>query len=133
MKSGVFNEQLRMIWNNVIEPWAAPMYTITPLFYQGAIAGSEFLTYNVNKSYLCASCYFNPQFGIVGTFSPMIFYDLANAGFDYFSAATNAYNSTTLVRELNIISLEYKNLYFSRLVAGASYVTIKFIGYRINR
>jgi hypothetical protein len=132
MKSGVFNERLRMIFNQVIEPWGAPTITITPLFYQGVIAGSEFLTYNVNKAYLCVSMtpgHFGNPLNANGFIT---LYDLANAVFHTVQNQYINFDSTAGQTLRAPAPYEITNCYFSRLTNG-TYSTITFFGYRINR
>jgi hypothetical protein len=132
MKSGVFNEQLRMIFNQVIEPWGAPTITITPLFYQGVIAGSEFLTYNVNKVYLCESVNFMGGTSYINTSTYINLYDLTNALFVNHSSQSTYWDTVANVFRTVSESNYLYNLYFSRFLS-ANHGSIIFHGYRITR
>lgn len=132
MKSGVFNEQLRMIFNQVIEPWGAPTITITPLFYQGVIAGSEFLTYNVNKLYLCLGLQTSCLTGALASNAYIYIYNEANALSFHTQNGGAAWDATAAAFKYYSNDAQIRNLYFSRIL-GAGQVYMKFSGYRINR
>lgn len=100
---------------------------VEPIYYCGAIAGGEFLIYNVAKLYLC----FSIVVGINASFEPslgnVIFYDENNAVISYLN------DNTCDTGAINNISntCECKNIYFSRF--GVSlYTHMMFIGYRIT-
>lgn len=109
----------------------APYNTFAELSYHGLAAGTEFLTYNASKMYICcelvASLYGNPTPAGVNVFVTL--YNEADilhlAGYDsiiFWDATAGNYrhsdNKTT-----------FKNIYFSRLALG-SYTYLKFIGIR---
>jgi hypothetical protein len=100
--------------------------TITPLNFVGAIAGTEYLTYNAGKLYivlyLCLCS--NAPGGQVLTAAELIRDELDNISF-------YAYN--TCVAGANFIynQVVFKNIYFSHLSGGWTTHLI-FNGYRLN-
>lgn len=106
---------------------------IVPLFYTGAIAGSEFLTYAATKLY----------FGLImnitnGTATPnnnfglVTVYDEADAIFYYGTNEVINFNVTAASDRSVNLTFKLENFYCSRLVV-ANYSHIMFNGYRITR
>lgn len=105
---------------------------VEPLYYQGAVAGTEFLTYAATKLYIC----YNIQGcggGNVPTSSVFVLYNendaislnLTNANifFDAAAAVERYYNNMII----------YNNFYFSRFVLGGVGIShILFNGYRVT-
>jgi hypothetical protein len=104
--------------------------TYTPLVYQGAIAGSEFLTYDAKKLYICCSVGFMDNATPSGAKIQTSFYDAANAVVLVSFTAIAFYNTTAAAINYQGQLTELTNLYFSRVVASSLY--IKFIGYKIT-
>lgn len=107
----------------------AGVQTITPVFFMGAIAGTEYLTYDAKKLYIAfyvvASYNSSTSFGIVNS------YNEANA---ISAQATNnsAYwNATTAAVNSSSNKLELHNLYFSRLLFSG-YTYLLFNGFKIT-
>lgn len=104
---------------------------VEPIFFQGAIAGTEFLTYVNTKLYLC----YKFKVGMIissALASPVItFYDAGDTA--NFVAANDAivWNATGAAERYigNLMSIE--NFYFSRF-ATAGYTYIIFNGYRVT-
>ena len=71
-------EQMNL-WNlcNGLIAWN----TITPLYYCGAVAGSEFLVYAATKIYICLEFCVNKTAAASATVGQAQFYDVANAVF----------------------------------------------------
>ena len=125
------SKELAFIYNSIIAPWGVGFdLTITPLFYQGVIAGSEFGIYNANKLYLLnrlsASA---PGGGAVGY---IYLYDETNTLFRVFANNCAYWNGTTLAPNYSYNDLIHKDMYFAR-VTQSGYSSITFIGYRIER
>lgn len=104
---------------------------IVPLYYQGVVAGSEFITYAGTKLYFCL------EFNAGGIDNPAItqnsvqFYDRTNGLSFQCTFSKMDWNATGAA--YNFIPEEYsiKNLYFSRIVQ-ANFTRMKFIGYRLT-
>jgi len=103
--------------------------TITPMFYQGAIAGSEFLVYNAAKLYIALELEVIYHIALVGGAGTLFLYDIANVvnyaarnscGF-WIGAAENDIDNSVLL----------KNLFFSRITT-VNYSYMKFNGYRLT-
>jgi hypothetical protein len=103
---------------------------VEPLYYDGLIAGSEFLTYSVNKMYICFSFFASvlaaniegAAVGVINFHDETDTIDLSiheNAGF---------FNAT---EKFIINSIAYGNDDFSRL-DNTVYTYMKFIGYRFT-
>ena len=100
---------------------------VEPLHAELIIAGSEFLTYNAAKLYLCYSV----EFGLnVSTANEghIAIYNEANANNGHY------YNLSGIAAAINIIfcnKFELKNIWFSRIVSF-EYAYMIFKGYRIT-
>ena len=105
---------------------------VEELFYEGLLAGSEFLTANDHKLYLCLSSEFSGQLYNVYLGSAemqlhdendVAFFRVNNFIFQYVGATLElvTYNNYNLT-----------NHYFSRVDPGVVVTMIKFIGYRIT-
>jgi hypothetical protein len=104
--------------------------TITPLFYEGGLAGSEFLTYAANKFYFALEI----EFGIVGVGTNpiyVIFYNQANVQSFSGSNSEYWYNTTAITQNNFGNSWVVKNNMFSR-INPVGYAEVKFNGYRLN-
>jgi hypothetical protein len=108
--------------------------TITPLYYHGVIAGSEFLTYDVKKLYLALELCFSYGSGVAFTASGLItFYNEANAISGYLQNDAPVWDTTAAAIKYTINAAKENNCYFSRITAVATtYAYIKFNGYKIT-
>lgn len=104
---------------------------VRKLSYTGALAGSEFATYQNTKLYLA----YNIEVSGIGTL-------LINAAICYFANELNAwffgaqnnaviYNTTAAAITYFPNNVSIKNLYFSRMFFAAGYTYLNFQGYRI--
>jgi len=102
---------------------------VEPLYYNGVIAGTEFLTYAATKLYLTLSLVFPG--GVGALFGYIQTYNEANAASHVYTNSTLTYNTTTpiLVYINNILKIS--NIYFSRFT-NANHTYMTFIGYRIT-
>jgi len=105
---------------------------IEPLVYQGASAGSEFLTYVVTKMYLCFSFAITRQSVTTGTSPYVRLYNENDVTQNYFCDAEGYHNSVTKnnYNKLNNFTI-LQPISFSRILVN-QYAYIKFIGYRIT-
>jgi hypothetical protein len=105
---------------------------VEPLFYQGPMAGTEFLVYSINRLYLSLNSVISGQTYVVyiggGEIELMdennvTSFRLNNYLFQYVSAVLElvTYNNYSI-----------DNFYFSRIVPGVIATYIKFDGYRIT-
>lgn len=104
--------------------------TIVPLFYQGVIAGSEFLTYAADKLYLCLSCEFSHNLAEGANPFRVTFYNEGDAAFFYYNQDFLTHDGMTPTTYYGW-NYNMQNLYFSRITVGV-YTHVKFIGYRIT-
>ena len=105
--------------------------TITPLYYQGPIAGSEFLTYNAGKLYIALEIMQSGTGGSLGN-CYITLYDIANAVCTYLNNTYIYYNTVAANAPSGTFSTTHKNLYFSRIVISGDISQLKFNGYRLN-
>lgn len=98
---------------------------VEPLYYQGVIAGTEFLTYAATKLYLCLFLFSSPSNG--GAVQTAL-YNEANAVSSTTSDIIAYWNGAAAVYYSNT-SFLYNN-YFSRIVSGYTYIL--FNGFRIT-
>lgn len=104
---------------------------VEPLFYIGAIAGSEYLTYAVTKLYLCFHINIDSSNAATINHPVITFHSELNVGFQYTSNGYPAWDNTAGNMKYHPADISVTNLYFSRLVTSV-YTNIKFIGYRIT-
>lgn len=104
---------------------------VEPLFYQGAIAGTEFLTYAATKLYICLQFDADYYTGITLTPAIITLYSEANATFNYISNQAAFFNEGTAALTYQPNSLRRKNFYFSRLT-NTGYAHFSFNGFRIT-
>jgi hypothetical protein len=103
---------------------------IIPLYYQGALAGSEFLTYNAGKIYICTNVIFGHLAGVTATTAYAAFYDEANV--NNFAVQDNGVLWDGAAPRYQLQSLTFKNLFFSRITTTAAITQMRFIGYRLT-
>ena len=108
--------------------------TITPLYYQGVTAGSEFVTYVATKLYICLELHASYSLGNAQSASGalVVFYDEANAINGYGYNNMLAWDTTAAGWKYLRQVADIENIYFSRLTSGA-YDYIRFNGYRLNQ
>lgn len=121
-------EQINL-WNlcNGLIAWT----TITPIFYEGGSAGSEFLVYNAGKLYIVL----NLIVGNIGTAIDVPCYvqinGLVDAILGYYSNPSIAWNVTTVKLNYAPGCLSLNNIYFSK-IALSGYSCLIFNGYRLD-
>lgn len=104
--------------------------TITPLFFSGVIAASEFLVYDAAKLYIAL------EFEITGTVvtatvGTVTFYNEANVAGRVVTNESLAWDVTAAAFKMQTNPIFFKNVYFGR-IAVSQYAGIKFNGYRLN-
>jgi len=119
-----------VLWNYVQNLIA---YTqITPIYYQDAIGGSEFLTYNAGKLYLANEIKFSLSGAPTSaTRARIIFYNEANAASFVMENDVIYWDVTLVVATFFGNNVETKNIYFGRL-NNVDYDFMVFNGYRIT-
>ena len=104
--------------------------TITPLFYQGAIAGSEFLTYNVAKLYIALELDVSTGTAIGVNECHVNLHNMADAAIIRFKNNSIALTAADVANFAGN-TLFLKNVYFSRIDVF-TYDSMRFNGYRLN-
>lgn len=104
---------------------------VEPLFYQGAIAGTEFLVYAATKMYICYNIALSTSAGITITIDYGEFYNESNIISLYLRNDhvfwDVAVNDVRYARQ----TLELSNFIFSRFVPSViNYIS--FVGYRVT-
>jgi hypothetical protein len=101
--------------------------TITPIYYLGACAGSEFETYDAAKLYIAL------EFGILdsGLNTNWGFVQLYNEANAASAKLTNNVIAYGIAYNYLKNSLFVQNVYFGR-IAVTEYLSIKFNGYRLH-
>jgi hypothetical protein len=106
--------------------------TCTPIYYEGAIAGSEFVTYNAAKLYICLDLVVNVNFSAATVNAgALVTYDIANAAKSQEYLNFPVWNTTAAALYYNVPSFRLVNIYFSRITV-TTYVFMKFNGYRLT-
>ena len=111
-------------------------FTITgvvPLYYQGAIAGSEFLTYAATKLYLAIELEFVYSAALaVAALSYVRLYNAADAAFYFYQNSVLGWDATAAAFKYVPLQIDDHTVYFSR-ITNQTFDYIKFNGYRITR
>jgi len=115
------------LWRHLRSTFA--ITAIVPLYFTGATAAAEFLTYVNTKLYFCIDSLFGSAGA--GNVNPItvVLRDAADAINGYFDSQTAAYTGAVL--NYVPLTLHYKNYFFSRIqVNGITYM--KFNGYKLT-
>ncbi len=119
-----------LLWFQVL-PLLVGVQTVTPVFFQGVIAGSEFLTYSAKKLYICLSLLIGTDFTLRATGAAIRLYNEANAVSMALSNQSWSYTGAAAQVMHNHFSVE--NVYFSRIDQSATYYPyLTFIGYKVT-
>jgi hypothetical protein len=126
-----FTPEQRILWNYASALIAYT--TITPLVYTGAVAGSEFLTYNAGKLYIALElhCQYSGCSAAAAAGCQCDLYNMANALMFCSANGVQAWDTTAAVFKYITNNSVIKNVWFARVVVSI-YNVMKFIGYRLN-
>lgn len=105
--------------------------TITPLYFMGTFAGSEFITYNANKIYIALNLIMDSVFGGAGAYANITLYDEVNALKMVLGFGSLSYDPVAPAFHALSNSYRHENIWFSRLVPGGT-ANFIFNGYRLN-
>jgi len=106
--------------------------TITPIYYEGAVAGSEFVTYAATKLYICLDLVLNVNFsGATVNAASLATYDIANAQKSSSYLNFPVWDTTAAALKYNAPELLCQNIWFSRITV-VTYIFMKFNGYRLT-
>ena len=106
--------------------------TVEPLHLQFTLPGSEFLTYEAAKLYICLEAKFSfSSSAAVAANGLITTYNMADVVNGYFNNARPVWNITDTVLNYTHPTLIIKNFFFSRL-AAQTYNYIMFTGYRLT-
>jgi hypothetical protein len=119
----------RILWNMIFLRWGDKI-GIQQLFFQGAIAASEFLVYSANRLYLCYSMEIGCTVTAAAANTFLQFFNQANASFLNMGNLSLAWDTTAAGFKTVGNNYNLKNFYFSRFTA-VTYTQIRFIGYRL--
>lgn len=121
------NEQ-QIIWNYIISRWTNNI-VIVPVFYYGALVGSEFDTYAATKMYFCYELLVS-YVGSAGSPQILQLFNEGNVNHLSLSNSIVVYDGLALayVRNSNTV----KNFLTSRMNALWGSVNIQFTGYRLT-
>lgn len=120
----------KILWNYIFLNFGERI-GITQLYYQGAIAGSEFLTYTLGKHYLALNVFFSGAGAASGANNLISLYDRANAINGYINNQTSLFDPVAAANEYGQFSYMTEALHFSRLIIN-NWTYIRFIGYKIS-
>jgi hypothetical protein len=105
---------------------------VEPLFYLGAIAASEFITYAATKMYLCLASFFSSDNDAVSVPSgSIIINDSGNNAIQRFVKSAIVWDTTGAAEKYLLESITVNN-YFCSCYTASNYISMKFIGYRIT-
>jgi len=105
--------------------------TITPIFYMGVIAGSEFLTYDADKLYVCLE--FKAGYSVSYQANPanIQFYDENNANAFYLNMNTPYWDATAALVKFANQAVFMNNFYFGRILQAVNNYMC-FNGYKLE-
>jgi hypothetical protein len=121
----------RILWNHLFLKFGERI-ALSQLYYQGPVAGSEFLTYNARKMYFALQY---EHGGACGSG--------ANAGYTNFYSETNVINfiisNDKMIWDATAAAPRYlvntaiaENVIFSKILVSGTLTYIRFHGYRIT-
>lgn len=116
---------------SIIDGGATTITNVVPLYYEGVIAGSEFLTYAANKLYFCFASQFGCndlsviQSGIIDV------YDENNVLSGRYTEQSILFDTVATVPNYMKNIIKINNYYFGRYIV-ARYNYMRFTGYRIT-
>jgi len=110
---------------------------VEPLFFQGAFAGSEFLTYAATKLYIAFEVDVYTNNTVTSLNATINYFTNENntVSIQGFNSIQSTYWDATAILAKTMFGSNnefYKNIYFARVLFGANYAYMKFIGYRIT-
>jgi hypothetical protein len=117
----------RNAWRQFITLFGAA-YVITPIYYQGIIAGSEYLTYSAKKLYFALVLNASAPIVSNGNIGGLALYNEANAVSSYIQ---NCNTSEPAIPDYCINNVNIENVYFGRIVASIVTYMI-FNGYKVT-
>jgi hypothetical protein len=123
------NSEQKILWNEILLRFGEKI-AVRPIYYEGAITGSEFATYIANKTYLSLYSVVTTQG--YGSSSPWYveLYNHLNASKAIYSNNVCYWDATAAAARFVGNTLELKNVYFHRL-DKINYTTLIFKGFRI--
>lgn len=125
----MINEFYKKFNVNAVAGTNKKIINVEPFFYQGIIAGSEFLIYSINKMYI----FLNIVTGRITLSSgvSISFYDELNAYTFDFQNVSAYWDGTALAVKIINGGIDINNIISSR-IAVVSLLGIQLIGYRIT-
>ena len=106
--------------------------TIVPLYFAGAIAGSEFLVYNAAKLYICLDATFQYSTpAAVTNLALMTIRKEADVICGYYTNGHPVWDTTAAALKYTHNPIFLQNFYFCRIEASL-FSYMKFNGYRLN-
>ncbi len=120
----------KIMWNNLFLRYGERL-SLSPLYYIGIHAGSEFITYKVGTMYVAYSLVPSGT-GAAGVTPTLVtLYDESNNVSNYINGQNALFDQTANVNEYAARYTNAENIVFSRAVVQ-NYTAIKFIGYRLT-
>lgn len=106
---------------------------VEPLYYQGATAGHECLTYAATKLYILLNGYFirSDGYSSIASGHRVYFYNEADTAFLYLWNSMPDYNTATPAHNYLSLPATISNIYFSRF-SLTDVTHMRIIGYRIT-
>ena len=102
-----------------------------PIYYQGAVAGSEFLTFAGTKLYMALEFSAGGSTASSAAAFSTTLYDSLNAISMYINANSGLFDTVAAANEFAPMYVQAHNFYFSRLTCSV-YTHIIFKGYRLT-
>lgn len=120
----------KLIWNQIFL-LGGDRLTISQLYYCGAVAGTDFLTYRARRLFLAYTLNYSATITGAANVKTVTFYNELDIINFVCHNLNIIWNATAAAPNYHINDGFINNIYFSRLaIVGPVY--IKFIGYRIT-
>jgi hypothetical protein len=132
MNNREFDILKQHVLNTVVPAMPGALNAITPLVYNGAVFGSEFLVYDNRKLYIVVSMVMSGDMSVSAGSAYTITYNEANAIISTHNQGMAAWDATAAAMRYTVSDLEIKANYFSR-IAAQRYTYMRFVGYRITK
>jgi hypothetical protein len=123
--------ECRILWNHIFQ-LCGERTSISQLFFQNTIPGTEFETFRAGRLYLGLEVEFSypPRGGLANPMSGVIFYDENDVESFYGEINSPVIDSMDAIWD-NFSNYLTRNIYFSR-VEPIAYTYMRFCGYRIT-
>lgn len=107
---------------------------VRPVYYQGLLANSEISVYSANKAYLCYDLYVSNGNMLPAVSGGYFYtYNMVDAVEMIYQINLPYWDATAAAVKYTTASMNFKNMFFSRIGAMNNWNYLRFIGFRLTR